>query len=45
MYSKPEIRVVGSACEAVRNTMTKTVSDFSDSAPRELTIPAYEVDE
>jgi hypothetical protein len=45
MYSKPEIRVVGSACEAVRNTMTKAISDFSDGVPRELTVPAYEADE
>jgi hypothetical protein len=45
MYSKPEIRVVGSACEAVRNTMTKQVSNFSDAYKHELTIPAYEADE
>lgn len=45
MYTKPEIRVLGSACDAVQNTMTKAPSQFSDSVPHELTIPAYEADE
>jgi hypothetical protein len=45
MYEKPEIRMVGVACEAVQNTMTKADSSFSDGVPNRLTIPAYDADE